>query len=114
MGNPSAVPSADSCMFWNFLTFVRKMPMHSTSPSSLLWHMSCVPTQIPSTGCVRVGMKVSSPRSASLAIAVDASPTPGSITLSACVSSALSSVYIHSVHPTRAKALVTERMFPVS
>ena len=76
--------------------------------------MSCVPTQMPNTGWVSVGMKVSRPRSASLAMAVEASPTPGRSTLSAFINISLSSVYTQSVQPTRLSALVTEQMLPVS
>ena len=61
-----------------------------------------------------VGIKESSSRSASFFIAVEASPTPGKITLSASLNIVLSSVYTQSIHPTRPNALVTERMFPVS
>ena len=69
--------------------------------------------EMPSTGCVRVGMSASSPRSRSLAIADEASPTPGRSTLSACRSTAASDVTVNSA-PMRRRALATERRLPVS
>jgi len=80
--------------------------------SSLSRHISCMPMQMPSTGCVRVGMSASSPRSRSLAIADEASPTPGRSTLSACRSTAASDVTVNSA-PMRRRALATERRLPV-
>ena len=59
------------------------MPKPFVSPSSVCKHISCIPKQIPKTGCLSVGIKISKPLSLSIFIAELASPTPGKITLSA-------------------------------
>ena len=90
-----------------------KMPMQRASPSSLERHISCMPMQMPKTGCVSEGITVSSPRRRSCDMADEASPTPGRITLSAPRSRAGSAVSVNSA-PARCRASATDRRLPVA
>ena len=60
-----------------------KSPIHSASPSSEWRHMTCMPTQMPSTGRRRSRMTCTRPAPRRFSMASAALPTPGSSTRSA-------------------------------
>ena len=58
----------------NFLTFRGMTPRHEVSFSSECSQRSCIPTQMPRKGCLRVGIRMSKPLSRRLRMAEEASP----------------------------------------
>src|SRR5687768_9332932 len=74
-------------------------------------HKTCTPRPMPKSGCVRFFIAESRPRSRKYRIALDASPTPGKITLSAEFKVSASSVKIGS-DPKRLSAFLTDLTFP--
>ena len=88
------------------------------SPSSSLTYVpvnneTLTPMHIPRTGILRPRITSHNPLSCSFCIAVDASPTPGSSTLSAREITDGSSVRTYSA-PIRSSALQTDLRLPVS
>ena len=65
----------------NNFTSVSKMPKQSAFPSSECRHISCIPRQIPSTGCFKFLITSSNRFFRRWLMVVSASPTPGKITL---------------------------------
>ena len=75
--------------FENFFIATLKIPSPFVFPSADELHISCIPKQIPKTGCFNVGITLSKPLSCSIFIAELASPTPGKIILSAALISSI-------------------------
>ena len=91
-------------------TSVPKIPSPAASPSSLWRHITCIPTQIPSTGHFKDGITESSPRDLRLARTTEASPTPVKRTLSAATSLPGAEVSSHSVAPIRLSSQKLSRL----
>ncbi|GAI96219.1 unnamed protein product, partial [marine sediment metagenome] len=78
-------------MPYNVNKLTQRIALKSLELSSENSHRSCIPRQIPSTGCFNAGITLSRPHFFIASIALFACPTPGKITLSAfCISRASS------------------------
>ena len=95
----------------NLITIVSNIPKQSVLPSCECLQRSCIPMHIPNTGCVSDFIISSILCCLRYAIAVEASPTPGKITLSAFIMISLSSVITAST-PILCNAHFTEKTLP--
>lgn len=82
-------------------------PRVETLPSVENSVISCMPKQMPSTGCVRFWITSIKPKCCKFNIAALAVPTPGKINLSADLI-LLRSLVISALYPNRSKANLTE------
>ncbi len=95
----------------NLRTLCGKTPRHSVAFSSEDAHINCIPRQIPKTGCFNDLITASKFRARRYFIAVEASPTPGKMTLSAVSKTSALSDKIGSTSK-RFSAFFTDSTFP--